>query len=429
MPSRSSLVRPVLVVLAVAAAAGRGAWVLPPLGVVLSGCGGGPEPTEIVIWENYRPHEAEVFEECLERYHTAHPDVHVIHTNFETEQLRTQYITAAIGGGGPDLTYGPGDQVGPLSVAGTIVPIDEVFPPEFLDGFLPSAFDTLDGHVWSLPARVGNHLTLLYNRATVRDPPPTLQELARAASEHTIDLDGDGSPDRYGLVFNLKEPYGLVPFLGSYGGWIMDRSYEPTLDRPAMVSALRFARDLKTVWNAMPAECDYELADAIFKEGKAAFLINGPWSWGGYDRAGIDYALAVLPINEETGLWPAPMVSSFGYSLNANVKEKRRERVKDLMIFLTSNEVQLLFARRLLVLPSRRGAHEWIVAGGDERILVSLEQYSKGRRMPVVPEMRAIWDAMRPAYQNVLNGETSPEEAARAMQEDAERKIREMKGL
>jgi maltose-binding protein MalE len=46
--------------------------------------------------------------------------------------------------------------------------------------------------------------------------------------------------------------------------------------------------------------------------------------------------------------------------------------------------------------------------------------------MPVVPEMRAIWDAMRPAYQNALNGEATPEEAARAMQQDAEQKIREM---
>ena len=49
-----------------------------------------------------------------------------------------------------------------------------------------------------------------------------------------------------------------------------------------------------------------------------------------------------------------------------------------------------------------------------------------GRRMPIVPEMRAIWDVMRPALQNVMNGETTPAEAAQAMQEDAIRKIAEM---
>ena len=39
--------------------------------------------------------------------------------------------------------------------------------------------------------------------------------------------------------------------------------------------------------------------------------------------------------------------------------------------------------------------------------------------MPIVPEMRAIWDAMRPFYQSVMNGELEPAEAAAAMQERA----------
>jgi maltose-binding protein MalE len=46
--------------------------------------------------------------------------------------------------------------------------------------------------------------------------------------------------------------------------------------------------------------------------------------------------------------------------------------------------------------------------------------------MPIVPELRAIWDAMRPSYQLVLSGAISPGEAARRMQDDAVRKIREM---
>ena len=48
------------------------------------------------------------------------------------------------------------------------------------------------------------------------------------------------------------------------------------------------------------------------------------------------------------------------------------------------------------------------------------------KTMPVVPELRAIWDAMRPAYQAVLGGASTPEEAARDMQGLALRKIKEM---
>ena len=46
--------------------------------------------------------------------------------------------------------------------------------------------------------------------------------------------------------------------------------------------------------------------------------------------------------------------------------------------------------------------------------------------MPVVPEMRAVWDAMRPHVQAVMAGSESPEVAAQKMQALAEKKIREM---
>jgi arabinogalactan oligomer / maltooligosaccharide transport system permease protein len=43
-----------------------------------------------------------------------------------------------------------------------------------------------------------------------------------------------------------------------------------------------------------------------------------------------------------------------------------------------------------------------------------------GRLMPVVTELRAVWDGMRPAYQAVLGGSLSPAEAAARMQSEAE---------
>ena len=56
----------------------------------------------------------------------------------------------------------------------------------------------------------------------------------------------------------------------------------------------------------------------------------------------------------------------------------------------------------------------------------SLSQYEVGRAMPIVPELRAVWDAMRASYQSVLGGYLSPEDAAAKMQHDAEQKIQEM---
>jgi len=401
-------------------------WILGRSG----GDGGAPgsagEPAKVVLWQMMDPEERVVLDEQIALYHKEHPEIRITHQNFGNEDLRTQYITAALGGGGADIVFGPADNAGPFSVAGTVVAVEEAFPPEFLEHFLDIAFDTLGGHKWMLPAQVGNHLCLLYNKELVPEPPGSLMEMIRIGESLTKDTNRDGAPDRYGLVFDLKEPFWLVPFLGAFGGWVMDASYRPTLNTPAMVDALRFMQNMKSRWKVMPKECDYQLADTMFKEGTAAMTVNGHWSWAGYDDAGIDFGIAPIPLNEKTGLWPTPMISSRGYYLNANLTGERRERAMEVMMFLTSREVQVEFARRLWVIPSRRDAFEDPDVQEMERIVNSFAQYEKGRRMPVVPEMRAIWDAMRPAFQNVLNGEATPEEAARAMQADAELKIREM---
>ena len=47
--------------------------------------------------------------------------------------------------------------------------------------------------------------------------------------------------------------------------------------------------------------------------------------------------------------------------------------------------------------------------------------------MPVVPEMRVIWDVMRPGLQQVMNGSKQPADASREMQAAAAQQIASMK--
>jgi maltose-binding protein MalE len=58
---------------------------------------------------------------------------------------------------------------------------------------------------------------------------------------------------------------------------------------------------------------------------------------------------------------------------------------------------------------------------------MSIAAIEKGRRMPVVPEMRVIWDAMRPGMENVMNGTMTPAAAAADMQKRALDQIANMK--
>ena len=77
-------------------------------------------------------------------------------------------------------------------------------------------------------------------------------------------------------------------------------------------------------------------------------------------------------------------------------------------------------------IPSRVDALNSPVVRSDAFLKISMEQARVGKPMPVEPELRAIWDALRPNYQSVLNGTKSPERAAADAQADAEKMIRAM---
>lgn len=387
--------------------------------VPLAGCGGGDRSDgKIVLWMQTDPEERLRFERNLEAYRALHPDQVVEAVPYDTENLRQQFQTAAAAGAGPELIFGPSDQVGPLSLLQLLLPLDEVMPAGFFDRFVPQALDTLSGHLWAAPDQIGNHLMLVYNKALLPEPPADHAAFLAAARR----LTGGG---RYGFAMNMTEPYWLAPFLAGYGGWVMDTASNPTLDTPPMRDALAYLASLKAA-GIMPRESDYQVAETLFKEGKAAMIVNGPWSWSGYRKGGID--LGIAPLWTLPNGQPArPMTASKGYSINANVPEAKRAAVIELITFLTSPEAQLRDAVALGILPSHRDAWADPAIQGDPLLKVSQVAIERGRRMPVVPEMRVLWDTMRPGMQQVMNGSRTPEAAAREMQAAAVQQIAGMK--
>jgi maltose-binding protein MalE len=120
------------------------------------------------------------------------------------------------------------------------------------------------------------------------------------------------------------------------------------------------------------------------------------------------------------------MIGTKGYSVNVNLDKAKEGAIRDLLHYLTSEKVTARFATELAILPSVRAAYDLPGIKNDALLQASLEQWKVGRQMPVVPEMRAIWDAMRPNMQSVMNGSKSPQDAARDMQKDALDKIASM---
>ncbi|MEY2545324.1 MAG: arabinogalactan oligomer / maltooligosaccharide transport system substrate-binding protein ganP [Verrucomicrobiota bacterium] len=373
-----------------------------------------PRP-HILIWHQKISGERDLFNEQVARFNSTHPNVVVETLYKENEELRNLFVIAAVAGQGPDIIYGPADNVGVFVTTQTILPLEKIFPDEFFARFIAQGSVSWKNNRWLIADQLGNHLTLVYNTRLVPKPPATLDELIGIGRSLT-------KGNQYGLTWNYREPFFFIPFLTAFGGWVMDENGRPTLDNEHTVAAIQFVLDLRDKYKIIPKEGDYEIADMLFKEQRTAMIINGPWSWAGYHVPNGNM-VAPLPFNTETGLWCEPMVSAKGYSVNANVSASRIPLVRELIDYLTSTQVQEEMAAKLATTPVDRQVLESPAVRANPTLAASMRQIEHGRLMPIMPQMRAIWEGMRGPYQLVMNGAITAREAAKRMQREAEKNI------
>ena len=394
------------------------------LGITLtSGCVRDDGRIRIRIWHQKNDAERAFFEEAVHKYNELHSD-HVIEYLYkETEELRNLYIVASAGGRGPDLVYGPSDNLSLFAITETIRPISDVLDSEYMSRFGADGILYWNELPYLVADQVGNHLTFVYNKEFISDPPETTDEMIDMLKELTVDLDGDGKIDRYGLTWNYTEPFFFIPFLTGFGGWMLDETGHPTLETEATIDAIQFILDLRDVHQVIPRESDYNIAETLFKESRAAAIINGPWAWAGYSQAGIDFGLARIPRNSETGLWSAPLIASKGYSLNANAQDDKLPYIKKVLEYLTDVEMQSEMVREINSIPTLMSVREDSMLLHSPILISSLQQVEVGKPMPIDPTMRQIWDGMRGPYQLIMNGARSASEGAQLMQREAEKRI------
>jgi maltose-binding protein MalE len=393
--------------------------------ILFSGCTEKKE--KIMVWTSMRPVEQDVLDSLLQQFSFKYPDYDFSQLFYPNEEARINFIIAGLAGKGPDLLHGASDNIGPFTDIELIQPLESRYDSLFLDSFLREPFPAntwLNGHLYQIADRIGNHLCLVYNKDIISDPPATMSELI--ALGKTLQGKKIGEQIiRYILAWNYTEPYFAVPFIGGYGGWIVDDQLNPTLNTPATVGAAKLIYDLAHTFGVTPKECDYEIANALFKDGLSAMIINGPWSWGTYLSNGMNIGIARIPLIDETQLWPTPIVSPLGYSVNANLSGKKLEIVLDLLKYLTSKEAQLAYTRISGSIPSNREAYHSRQVTDNELLQQAIDQMEIGKPMPVVTKLRWMWDAMRPGFQGVFSGQLTPQEAAVLMQKRAEALIEE----
>jgi len=375
----------------------------------------------LIMWTKEGEEALDWNKSLIEEFTKVNPNVTIeLVKKTNVEVLREDFLTASLANAAPDILWTVSDHAGPFVAADIIEPVDNLFD---LNKYVDSAMDAvkLEGKYWGIPISNGNQLMLLYNKKLIAEAPKNTDELFTVGKKLT-------TGGNYALVWNQTEPFWLVPWLGGFKGKVFaEDGVTPTLNTPEMVATLKFLHDMKFDAKIVPLECDYDGADTLFKEGKAAMIINGDWSISGYVSAlGDDLGVARIPKVSATGEWPKPYTSGVYFMLTKGISGDKLKAAQDFIAFVSSKEKQLEMVKLLNRLPALKEALDDPLITEDPILKGSADQMVVGTPMPTVLEMRCNWDSMKPEMLAVLSDTKSPEDAVKLMQSSADSCIKSL---
>lgn len=349
-------------------------------------------------------------------YSTVHPNVTIEVVNKDVEALREDFQTASLAGEAPDVLWTVADHIGPFTSADLILPLDALVDKA---SFVPAAAAavTANDTLWGVPVSFGNQLMLYWNKDLAGDAAPADSD-AWVAAAKPLTTGGN-----YGIVFNQTESFWLVPFLGGYGGQVFaDDGVTPTLDTDAMKSALQFMYDLKYTDKVTPAEADYNVADGLFKDGKAAYIINGDWTLNAYAET-LGDKLGVGPLPTMTGGEdPKPYIAGAFLMVGKAVGDDpdRQTVVADFLNFASNKDNQVDMVKTLKRLPGNAEAIADPIVTGDALLAGAAAAAQKGTPQPTNLEMRCIFDSVTAGVRDMFTGNSDIAGITGTMQTSAE---------
>ncbi len=289
--------------------------------VALAGCAGGtapqtqaptdpssgaPAPGETVkidFWHGYTEADGKVLDSIVQAFNDSQDEVEITPTTKPWATLLDSLLPALTAGNGPQLVALPPENIPVYATKGALLPLDDWYADPnsgaatLNQGAVTSGM--ADGQKFGAPLSF-TPLTMFYNKAQFTEAgvevPTTWQEWVEAAAKLTVDENGDGTPDRYGLALQDHATVGngvWMSLLKSGGGDVVTEDGRVVVDSPENVATLKFWAAAVKDHKISPTGLSGADADGLFVAGKAAMTLGGPWL--ATAAADIDWGIASLP--------------------------------------------------------------------------------------------------------------------------------------
>lgn len=363
-------------------------------------------PGTATLWTNRQGDEIESIKSRIETFESESPHT-VEHENI-TKDLKKKTKTALAAGNGPTTFGWAHDWTGEFYKNDLLS--DQSDDVEVsLDTFTSTAQDAAQykDELIGLPFS-SETVGLIVNTDIVDSVPSTLSEMQSAMEEYH-----DPENGQYGLSYPLNG-YFYSAWAHAYGGYYFDEA-DGSLGLTNEETLQGFRTVIEDLYPYMPDDPAYGAQTSPFKNGKAAFAINGPWFTGSLE---VPYEVAKLPSVD--GNEPSPYTGISLWYFTARAEGSSGEAARSFAEWYTTNEdLHEQLANEFGFIPVLQS-----LEGSDalpDEVQGFAANVSAGRPIPTNPKMNAVWGPTETAFTQALNGKKDLETAMA----DAESKIEE----
>lgn len=326
---------------------------------------------------------------------------------------------------GPDVLMMPHDQLGAAVVQGMIAPLN--FTEEQLSDLTASsrkAFTAADGRLYGFP-KVVETLVMYYNKDLLPEPLPGLEDYRKFSEErHSADSSA------FGLIAKFDEIYYAYGALAPYGAYIFAQdangAYDVTdigLNNDGAVEAVNYLKSFYTS-GLFPAgilgENGLNAIDSLFTEKRAAAVVNGPWAYEPYLKAGVNFGVAPLP-QMPNGQDMSSLMGVKGYVVSRWARDQAL--AEKFIAFINQPQwARKRFEITKEIPPLKSVMNDPVITENEFANAVAV-QAARAVPMPSIPEMSEVWVPINAALQLSVSDKQDPKEALDAAAEQINNQI------
>ena len=391
---------------------------------------------ELTLWNDWtddRP-ENTVYKEIIANFNEEHEDIRIKVESIPHDQYETKLRTQAAGKQLPDMMrVWPGARTAPLAEGGALLPLNSII--DHWEGVIPNAIlqdYALDGNYYAIPSNISETSLIFYYKDLLQEVgydefPSTyveLKKLIQALNDKEITPIALGNKSIWPLqsvyISTIGDRFTGSDFLKEVLNGTASFENDQFINALSVIDEITklngFNEDMNTI--------DEAQSRSEFIKGETAMHFAGSWALGpiigtieNLDNIGV----APFPTFEGGEGDPSKIsgVAGGGIAVNSNLSEQEQEAAFTFLKYYYSDKLFEQLVKANIIVPADVKIDDSI-----PQVFRDANSYAQGGLSPVydatlTPELT---DMINNGLQSITLGEKKPEELAKEMQKEVEKK-------